>query len=117
MTAKSVKRVSTKEPITECTKGPGLRSNCPDAGNCWVAHCGYSRLLKPNPYWKEQKGICRYEHCIENRPVSSPRTSRSCPLFGHDCPDGSRSAKACLVQMDQLEKRLEGRMAKSCPSC
>lgn len=59
-----------------CTK-PKESSNedWPDCKRCFVAHCGYSKNLEPNPKWEEQEGICKYEHCIESMPLP-PQVNR-----------------------------------------
>lgn len=95
----------TKKPITKCASKGRLRSKCDLADHCWVANCGYSKLLKPNPHWKEQHGICRWEHCIEWQPIGCTQTAKSCPIFGHDCPGGSVSASACRRQRDASFKK------------
>lgn len=78
--------------------------------NCWVAFCGHSRLTKPNPHWRKLHGICRYEHCIETQHAGMENTPKSCPIFGHDCPGGARSAAACRKQLkDEVQKRKPGR--------
>lgn len=93
-------------PISECPRRGGLRTKCPRASNCWVATCGHSKLKKPNPYWRDQHGICRWEHCIENQPHYEDRPiAKSCPIFGHDCPGGARAATACRAQRDRMSKR------------
>lgn len=85
------------DKITECTRPKELadesNKDWKDCDRCWDAKCGYSRLFEPNPHWKEQKGCCEWEHCIENMPFSAhlegkkpERDERSCPVFGHDCP-------------------------------
>lgn len=94
-------------PVTKCTRKSDEtrdRRLCLDADNCWVARCGYSRLLDPNPYWRDQNGICRYQHCIETMPIRTPREELySCPLFGHDCPGGQEAVYACREQRRRTE--------------
>lgn len=96
----------TQEPITKCTRPKDTpHRSWPDCDRCWVANCGYSRLKKANPHWRTQKhAICRYEHCIENMPLGPDRTAKSCPIFGHNCPGGARSAEACRRQVERERK-------------
>lgn len=61
---------------------------------CKYSRCGYSRCFEPNEKWKSQKGICQYEHCIENMGFSDDE-GKSCPVFGHDCPGGKKQADLC----------------------
>jgi len=64
---------------------------------CLYAKCGYSRCFEPNPHWKEQGGVCMYEHCIENMPLLI-NGENSCPIFGHDCPGGKLQVSKCKTE-------------------
>ncbi len=82
--------------IYECTRPKEVsQDEWDDCSICLVAKCGYSRCFEPNPKWEEQEGVCVYEHCIENMPITVKRTMESCPIFGHDCPSGKRQVAAC----------------------
>jgi len=56
---------------------------------------GYSLNLAPNEKWGAEGLICQFGHCIERMPLRSEGGERSCPVFGHDCPGGTRQVKAC----------------------
>jgi hypothetical protein len=56
---------------------------------------GYSISFCPNENFEKQGLVCEWEHCIEFMPLPSKRTSASCPIFGHNCPEGSNHATAC----------------------
>ena len=85
------------EPIGKCTRPDDTEHRrWPDCDRCWVAGCGYSRYTEPNPHWSDQPhAICKFEHCIENQPIRLNRDDRSCPVFGHDCPGGTKQAAKC----------------------
>ena len=54
---------------------------------------GYIEVFEPNYSYALQGLICPWEHCIEYYPLE--RGEKSCPIFGHDCPDGSKQAATC----------------------
>jgi hypothetical protein len=56
---------------------------------------GYSLDFAPNLDFDEQGLVCEYEHCIEHMPLREERSDESCPVFGHDCPGGSRRVVTC----------------------
>ncbi len=62
---------------------------------------GYSISFYPNEDFDKQGLICEWEHCIEFMPLPSKRTSASCPIFGHNCPEGSNHATACRKAVEQ----------------
>ena len=62
---------------------------------------GYSISFCPNENFDKQGLICEWEHCIEFMPLPSKRTSASCPIFGHNCPEGSNHATACRKVVKQ----------------
>lgn len=87
-----------KAYIYACTRPEHVSyKDHPDCTRCKVARCGYSLCFESNEKWEEQGGICRYEHCIENMPYT--QGPASCPIFGHDCPDGVSGAEACRREL------------------
>jgi len=80
--------------IFECNRPENVSpEDWPDCRICLYAKCGYSKCFEPNPRWKEQNGICKHEHCIENMPFTHKEAS--CPIFGHDCPSGTSQVTKC----------------------
>lgn len=63
---------------------------------------GYIEDFSFNPYWKEQKAICGYEHCIELMHISIKTTQKSCHIFGHDCPGDKSMAQKCKVSWESI---------------
>jgi hypothetical protein len=88
--------------ITKCNRPKDVEPwDWKDCERCHVANCGYSRLFEPNPHFRQQEGCCEWEHCIENYPLSrNPRCKLSCPIFGHNCPEGSHQVKLCVGQLE-----------------
>lgn len=56
---------------------------------------GYSIDFSKNDNFKKQGLVCEWEHCIEFMPIEEEPTKKSCPVFGHDCPEGSAKASKC----------------------
>jgi multisubunit Na+/H+ antiporter MnhG subunit len=56
---------------------------------------GYSIDFSKNENYKKHGLECEWEHCIEFMPLGEERTEKSCPIFGHDCPEGSDKASEC----------------------
>ena len=50
---------------------------------------GYVEDFTFNKDYEKMGLCCGYEHCIENMPLKE-QNDKSCPIFGHDCPDKSR---------------------------
>jgi uncharacterized protein YutE (UPF0331/DUF86 family) len=65
---------------------------------------GYSISFYPNNDFEKQGLVCEWEHCIEFMPLTSKRNIASCPIFGHNCPEGSTHAKACKEAIEEKEK-------------
>ncbi len=57
---------------------------------------GYSIDFSPNLDYEKQGLLCEWEHCIEWMPVAAEPTDLSCPVFGHDCPDGVQKVSKCV---------------------
>lgn len=86
---------TSRNRLFVCTRPDGVDpEKWKDCEICLYAKCGYSRCYEPNPKWKEQGGICMYEHCIENMPLHL-NGENSCPIFGHDCPGGKLQVLKC----------------------
>lgn len=56
---------------------------------------GYSIDFTKNNQYKKHGLECEWEHCIEFMPLTSNRTKKSCPIFGHNCPEGSDKVSEC----------------------
>jgi polyhydroxyalkanoate synthesis regulator phasin len=56
---------------------------------------GYSIDFTKNRDYKKHGLECEWEHCIEFMPLESVRTEKSCPIFGHNCPEGLHKASEC----------------------
>jgi len=98
------KHKGEKERINECTAPAGENPfTWKDCERCLVAGCGYSRCIEPNPHWREQGGFCEYEHCIENMPLKPEPTEVSCPVFGHNCPEGEDRVSKCRKGLEQRD--------------
>jgi len=54
---------------------------------------GYIEVFEPNYSYGLQGLACSWEHCIEYYPLEGGE--KSCPIFGHDCPDGAKQATTC----------------------
>lgn len=99
--------------IYECTRPKEVsQDEWDDCSICLFARCGYSRCFELNPKWKEQKGVCIFEHCIENMPITPERAVESCPIFGHNCPGGEKQVAACERIKDALWDRISALMKK-----
>ena len=62
---------------------------------------GYSISFYPNENFDKQGLVCEWEHCIEFMPLTSKRTIASCPIFGHNCPEGSNHSTECRKAIEQ----------------
>jgi len=108
--------------LYECTRPDGVSNkdweNCK---KCKVASCGFSSCFKPNEKWKEQKGICQYEHCIENMPLHEEETKR-CIELGYFSKRADRGWHRCNADdegaIPDLDRYFEefGLSEKSCPN-
>ena len=56
---------------------------------------GYSIDFTKNRDYKKHGLECEWEHCIEFMPLESVTTEKSCPIFGHNCPEGSHKVSEC----------------------
>ncbi len=65
---------------------------------------GYPKDIRPNPKWREQGFICRFEHCIELMPLQA--AFGACPIFGHKCPGGEKDVKWCEENEDALREEI-----------
>ena len=61
---------------------------------------GYSIDFNKNGDYKKHGLDCPWEHCIEHMPLEGERTEKSCPIFGHDCPEGSQMTKKCIPKVE-----------------
>ncbi len=87
-------KMSGKKKIFECTRPENVK-DWEDCKICLYAKCGFSLCFEPNPKWKEQNGMCPYEHCIENSDLLNLEEDASCPIFGHGCPGGRVQVIKC----------------------
>ena len=62
---------------------------------------GYSISFYPNENFEKQGLLCEWEHCIEFMPLPAKRTNASCPIFGHNCPEGANHAPVCKKAVEQ----------------
>ena len=58
-------------------------------------YLGYSINFTKNSDYKKQGLMCEWEHCIENMPLTAKTTAKSCPIFGHNCPEGPEKVSNC----------------------
>ena len=65
---------------------------------------GYYLNLDRNHNYKDQGLICEWEHCIELMPLPPDRNSKSCPVFGHECPGGSGQVLKCDKGIEDIPK-------------
>lgn len=102
--------MSDKKRIFACTRPKNVKE-WEDCKICLYAKCGFSLCFEPNPKWREQNGVCIYEHCIENSHLTLEEAC--CPIFGHGCPGGRKQLIRCKqgsviigqeVTRDELEK-------------
>lgn len=56
---------------------------------------GYIPIFLNNYSFYKQNIICEWEHCIEYMPLEKERGLKSCPIFGHNCPEGERHVTIC----------------------
>lgn len=56
---------------------------------------GYIPIFSINYAFDRQELFCEWEHCIEFMPIEQERGSRSCPIFGHNCPEGEENVIFC----------------------
>ena len=72
---------------------------------------GYSTDLTKNEDYAEQGLLCEWEHCIENMPLPTDRSSPlSCRVFGHCCPGGVSGVASCDKTFETFpQKRLWNR--------
>lgn len=56
---------------------------------------GYIPIFLNNYSFYKQNIICEWEHCIEYMPLEKGRGLKSCPIFGHNCPEGERHVTIC----------------------
>lgn len=98
-----MERIKIKR-IYKCTRPKDVNQDeWNDCNICLFAKCGHSRCFEPNPKRKKQKGICIYEHCIENMEITEKPTIESCPVFGHNCPGGEKQAQYCSAQLKRTK--------------
>jgi CxxC motif-containing protein len=67
---------------------------------------GYSLDFTKNMDYRKHGLECMWEHCIEHMPLTEERTENSCPVFGHNCPDGSKRAKECMPKLKKVLSEL-----------
>jgi hypothetical protein len=68
---------------------------------------GYSINFSKNENYKKQGLVCEWEHCIEFMPLGMRRTAKSCPIFGHDCPEGADKASKCEPNLKPIRDSLK----------
>ena len=74
---------------------------------------GYSIDFSKNQNYKKQGLVCEWEHCIEFMPLRMRETAKSCPIFGHNCPEGSDKASKCEPNLEPIKESLEKASTKS----
>ncbi len=68
---------------------------------------GYSIDFSKNDNYKKQGLVCEWEHCIEYMPLGKRQTAKSCPVFGHDCPEGSEKTVKCKPNLKPIKESLK----------
>lgn len=68
---------------------------------------GYSIDFSKNENYRKQGLVCEWEHCIEFMPLGMRRTAKSCPIFGHDCPEGAGKASKCEPNLKPIRDSLK----------
>lgn len=65
-------------------------------GHFYAQYSGYNHAF-------EQMGhMCPYEYCIETQPLHPTADgTKSCPVFGHDCPGGVWQSFFCWMNEDR----------------
>lgn len=67
----------------------------------------YAQYAGPNQRFDEMGHMCPYEYCIETQDLHPDEDySKSCPIFGHDCPGGAWQAFCCRMN-DEPPRRHE----------
>lgn len=77
---------------------------------------GYSIDFSKNEDYRKHGLECEWEHCIEFMPLGRTKTEKSCPIFGHDCPEGSDKVRECeprasesIAKTIENYKKLQGK--------
>ena len=74
---------------------------------------GYCINFEPNKEYRKNGLLCPYEHHIEFMNLSKKTTKKSCPIFGHDCPNWKEYIKKCSKKKKTLWEEITWRMQKN----
>lgn len=61
---------------------------------------GYIPIFSINYAFFRQELFCEWEHCIEYM-LLEERGAKSCPIFGHNCPEGENHVSICKEIMNK----------------
>ena len=64
---------------------------------------GYIPIFSINHAFYRQELLCEWEHCIEFMLLEHERGARSCPIFGHNCPEGEEHVIFCKESIEKEE--------------
>ena len=64
---------------------------------------GYIPIFSINHAFYRQELLCEWEHCIEFMLLEQERGARSCPIFGHNCPEGEEHVIFCKESIEKEE--------------
>ena len=64
---------------------------------------GYIPIFSINYAFYRQELFCEWEHCIEFMLLEQERGVRSCPIFGHNCPEGEEHVIFCKEMIEKAE--------------
>ena len=68
---------------------------------------GYIPIFSINYAFCRQELFCEWEHCIEFMLLEQERGARSCPIFGHNCPEGEEHVIFCKEMIEKAESLLD----------
>lgn len=64
---------------------------------------GYIPIFSVNYAFYRQELFCEWEHCIEFMLLERETGASSCPIFGHNCPEGEEHVLFCKEMIKKAE--------------